>query len=85
MKKLLNEAVDFVDETLDGIYLAHPQLTFVNDDKCCMVVIQRKSGKVGIATGGGSGHLPLFLGHVGKGVLNGSAVGGSSSPPAPSR
>lgn len=39
MKKFLNEAVDFVDEMLDGIYLAHPQLTFVNDDKCCMVVV----------------------------------------------
>jgi Dak1 domain len=75
MKKFLNEAVAFVDEKLDGIYLAHPQMTFVNDDKCCIAVVQRKSGKVGIATGGGSGHLPLFLGYVGKGMLNGAAVG----------
>lgn len=82
MTKFLNEAVDFVDEKLDGIYLAHPQLTFVNDDKCSMVVVQRKSGKVGIATGGGSGHLPLFLGYVGKGMLNGAAVGGVFQSPS---
>jgi dihydroxyacetone kinase-like protein len=82
MKKFLNEAVDFVDEMLDGIYLAHPELTFVNDDKRCMVVVQRKSGKVGIATGGGSGHLPLFLGYVGKGMLDGAAVGGVFQSPS---
>ncbi|MDQ0390921.1 dihydroxyacetone kinase subunit DhaK [Labrys monachus] len=82
MKKFLNEAVDFVDEMLDGIYLAHPQLTFVNDDKRCMVVARRRSGKVGIATGGGSGHLPLFLGYVGEGMLDGAAVGGVFQSPS---
>ena len=35
----------------------------------------KKEGKVGIATGGGSGHLPLFLGYVGKGMLDGCCVG----------
>ena len=82
MKKFLNEAVDFVDEMLDGIYLAHPQLTFVNDDRRCMVLAERKSGKVGIATGGGSGHLPLFLGYVGEGMLDGAAVGGVFQSPS---
>ncbi len=82
MKKFLNEAVDFVDEMLDGIYLAHPQLTFVNDDMRCMVVAKRKRGKVGIATGGGSGHLPLFLGYVGDGMLDGAAVGGVFQSPS---
>ncbi|WP_158818895.1 dihydroxyacetone kinase subunit DhaK [Methylocapsa sp. S129] len=82
MKKFLNEAVDFVDEMLEGIYLAHPQLTSVNDDKRCMVVARRKSGKVGIATGGGSGHLPLFLGYVGEGMLDGAAVGGVFQSPS---
>lgn len=82
MKKFLNEAVDFVDEMLDGIYLAHPQLTFVNDDRRCMVLAKRTSGKVGIATGGGSGHLPLFLGYVGEGMLDGAAVGGVFQSPS---
>ena len=35
----------------------------------------KKEGKVGIVTGGGSGHLPLFLGYVGKGMIDGCAVG----------
>lgn len=82
MKKFVNEAVDFVDEMLDGIYLAHPQLTYVNDDKRCMVVVKRVSGKVGIATGGGSGHLPLFLGYAGEGMLDGAAVGGVFQSPS---
>ena len=38
-----------------------------------------KAGKVGIATGGGSGHLPLFLGYVGDGMLDGCSVGRSFS------
>lgn len=82
MKKFLNEAVDFVDEMLDGIYLAHPQLAYVNDDRRCMVLAKRRSGKVGIATGGGSGHLPLFLGYVGEGMLDGAAVGGVFQSPS---
>lgn len=82
MKKFLNEALEFVDEMLDGIYLAHSQLTFVNSDRRCMVVSQRKRGKVGIATGGGSGHLPLFLGYVGDGMLDGAAVGGVFQSPS---
>ena len=41
------------------------------------------AGKVGLATGGGSGHLPVFLGYVGKGMLDGCAVGDVfASPPA---
>jgi phosphoenolpyruvate---glycerone phosphotransferase subunit DhaK len=83
MKKFLNETENFVDEMLDGIYLAHPrQLTYVNDDKRCMVIANRKAGKVGITTGGGSGHLPLFLGYVGEGMLDGAAVGGVFQSPS---
>jgi dihydroxyacetone kinase-like protein len=83
MKKFLNETVDFVDEMLDGIYRAHPkQLAYVADDLRCMVSAKQHSGKVGIATGGGSGHLPLFLGYVGEGMLDGAAVGGVFQSPS---
>ena len=67
MKKFLNDPKDFVDEMLEGIYAAHPDVTYTNDDKRCYVTAHPKKGKVGIATGGGSGHLPLFLGYVGDG------------------
>ena len=82
MKKFLNDPVNFVDEMLEGIYRAHPEVTYVADDKRCMVATNRKPGKVGIATGGGSGHLPLFLGYVGDGMLDGVAVGGVFQSPS---
>ncbi len=83
MKKFLNAPEDFVDEMLDGIYSAHPkQLQYVADDKRCMVSAKRVTGKVGLATGGGSGHLPLFLGYVGAGLLDGAAVGGVFQSPS---
>jgi len=83
MKKFLNQPEAFVDEMLEGIYAAHPQqLAHVADDLRCMVSATRKPGKVGLATGGGSGHLPLFLGYVGQGLLDGAAVGGVFQSPS---
>jgi dihydroxyacetone kinase-like protein len=82
MKKFLNDPKDFVDEMLEGIYAAHPDVTYTNDDKRCYVTAHPKTGKVGIATGGGSGHLPLFLGYVGDGMLDGCAVGGVFQSPS---
>ena len=53
---------------LEGIYFAYPnQVTSVGNDLRCYVSKNVKPGKVGIVTGGGSGHLPLFLGYVGRG------------------
>ncbi len=83
MKKFLNAPEAFVDEMLEGIYTAHPrQLQHVADDLRCMVTAKRVPGKVGLATGGGSGHLPLFLGYVGAGLLDGAAVGGVFQSPS---
>ena len=76
MKKILNTPENYVTEMLEGIYIAHPDmLTYVADDVHCLVTANKKEGKVGIVTGGGSGHLPLFLGYVGKGMLDGCCVG----------
>ncbi|MFA9465583.1 MAG: dihydroxyacetone kinase subunit DhaK [Velocimicrobium sp.] len=76
MKKVMNKPEQYVAEMLEGLYLAHSDLiTYTNDDLHCLVSANKKEGKVGIATGGGSGHLPLFLGYVGKGMLDGCSVG----------
>lgn len=76
MKKVINKPENYVTEMLEGLYLAHPDLvTFTGQDLHCLVSANKKVGKVGIATGGGSGHLPLFLGYVGKGMLDGCSVG----------
>jgi dihydroxyacetone kinase-like protein len=45
------------------------------DVHCIVRADAPKARKVGIVTGGGSGHLPVFLGYVGKGLLDGCAVG----------
>ena len=76
MKKIINHPENYLSEMLEGIYIAHPNdITYLNDDKQCLVIKDKKPGKVGLATGGGSGHLPLFLGYVGKGMLDGCSVG----------
>lgn len=76
MKKIINKPEDYLKEMLEGIYIAHSdQVTCVNDDLQCYVTKTKKEGKVGIVTGGGSGHLPLFLGYVGDGMLDGCSVG----------
>ena len=82
MKKILNRPADFVDEMLQGIICAHPQaLRFADDKRAVVCADAPVKGKVGIATGGGSGHLPVFLGYVGKGLLDGCAVGNVFSSP----
>lgn len=84
MKKIINKPEEFVDDMLTGIYAAHPKkLAFVADDLRCLVRGgEKKPGKVALATGGGSGHLPLFLGYVGEGLLDGCAVGGVFQSPS---
>lgn len=84
MKKIINKPEDYVKETLEGLYIAHPDLvTYTGDDVHCLVTANKKEGKVGLATGGGSGHLPLFLGYVGKGMLDGCSVGDVFQSPSP--
>jgi len=76
MKKIINKPEAMVNEMLEGIYLAHKDMVeFVNDDYHCYVTKNKIENKVGLATGGGSGHLPLFLGYVGDGLLDGCSVG----------
>ncbi len=84
MKKLLNDPAAFVDEMLDGILLAHPdQLRSVAPDRRSIVRADAPvTGRVGVVTGGGSGHLPVFLGFVGVGLCSGVAVGNVFSSPS---
>lgn len=82
MKKILNSATTYVDQSLKGLCLAHPE--FYKQPKArliCRTNINTKS-KVGIVTGGGSGHLPIFTGYVGVGLLDASAVGDVFASPS---
>ena len=83
MQRLLNKPENYVDEMLKGVLAAHPdKVKIVNDDIRCYVTAKKKPGKVGIATGGGSGHLPLFMGYVGDGMLDGASIGGVFQSPS---
>ncbi|MEM7736266.1 MAG: dihydroxyacetone kinase subunit DhaK [Deinococcota bacterium] len=83
MKKLLNKPEDFVPEMLEGLFLAHPdQLSYEEEIYSVVRTDAPVQGKVGLATGGGSGHLPVFLGYVGKGMLDGCAVGDVFNSPS---
>lgn len=85
MRKIINEPERFVDEVLEGIVLAHPQAyQFTSRNRRAVVdAAGRRPGQVGIVTGGGSGHLPLFLGYVGPGLATAVAVGNVFSSPSP--
>ena len=84
MKKILNDPFKYVDEMLEGLCLAHPDLYRQTGE--AGRVIARTSGivdgKVGIVTGGGSGHLPIFTGYVGKGLLDACAIGDVFASPS---
>ena len=76
MQKILNNPNHFVNEMLEGLYLAHPSFSQVGDDLRCLVRSDAPvQNKVALATGGGSGHIPVFLGYVGAGMLDGVAIG----------
>ncbi|GMA63482.1 dihydroxyacetone kinase subunit DhaK [Alicyclobacillus fastidiosus] len=83
MKKILNNPSDFVDESLRGIVLAHSDmLRSVGDPRVIVRSDAPVRGKVAIATGGGYGHLPVFLGYVGQGLADGACVGNVFSSPS---
>lgn len=77
MKKILNKPEDYVDEMLSGMMAAHPEYYQLHGDSGKVVLRANpgKIGKVGIVTGGGSGHLPVFTGYVGQGLLDACAIG----------
>jgi dihydroxyacetone kinase-like protein len=83
MRKLINDPAAFVDEVIDGILLAHPDhLRAASPDRRALVRADAPTGRVGIVTGGGSGHLPVFLGYVGTGLCSGVAIGNVFSSPS---
>jgi len=87
MKKILNSADRYVDEMIDGILAAFPdhlKASAVSERGIRGLVVANApiKDKVAIATGGGSGHIPLFLGYLGDGLADGVAVGDVFSSPS---
>jgi len=84
LKKILNDPFTYAEETLRGLTRAYPQ--FYKLVEGTTRVIQRPDapvrGKVGIVSGGGSGHLPIFTGYVGPGFLDAVANGDVFASPS---
>ena len=84
MQKIINDPSNVVDEMLQGFVSAHPELVVETGNE--RVLKYRNApvdNKVGIVTGGGSGHKPAFIGYIGENMVDAVAVGEMfSSPPA---
>jgi dihydroxyacetone kinase-like protein len=83
MKKLINEPADVVAEALLGIEAAHPDLRVDHSNKIIYRADAPVSGKVGLISGGGSGHEPLHGGFVGRGMLDAACAGEIFTSPVP--
>lgn len=84
MKKLINSIDHVVDEALDGMVLAFPQyLVRVPDTHVLARAVPKAQGKVGIVSGGGSGHEPAHGGYVGYGMLDAAVAGEVFTSPTP--
>tara|TARA_B100002052_G_scaffold284209_1_gene295871 strand:+ start:43 stop:1038 length:996 start_codon:yes stop_codon:yes gene_type:complete len=83
MKKIINNPENFVEESIDGLIKSHPDIyTLAKDNNRVVTRTNKASNKVGLVTGGGSGHLPVFTGYVGKGFLDACAIGSVFASPS---
>ncbi|MBI1171331.1 dihydroxyacetone kinase [bacterium] len=83
MQRFLNNPDDIVDETVAGFVKAHRDLVKLDPSNPRVVVARNApvKGKVGIVTGGGSGHEPAFIGYAGRNMVDAVAVGELFSSP----
>jgi len=84
MKKLINAPDDVLRDSLEGIAAAHGDRVRVNFDPPYLVRADAPvQGKVGIVSGGGSGHEPMHGGYVGRGMLDAACPGEVFTSPTP--
>jgi phosphoenolpyruvate---glycerone phosphotransferase subunit DhaK len=83
MKKLINAPDNLVDEALAGMLAAHPGYLRVEEPNVVVRKDAPKAGKVGIISGGGSGHEPMHGGFVGRGMLDAACPGAVFTSPVP--
>ena len=83
MKKIINEPTQVVDEMLQGLSFMHGDLVERLDGFDVIVRKVEKTGKVGLISGGGSGHEPSHAGFVGDGMLSAAICGAVFTSPTP--
>ncbi|MFD0522621.1 dihydroxyacetone kinase subunit DhaK [Paractinoplanes durhamensis] len=83
MKKLINDPATVVADALRGVAAAHPELRVDHDQRVVFRGDAPVRGKVGLISGGGSGHEPLHAGFVGSGMLDAACAGEIFTSPVP--
>ncbi|MBP1917872.1 dihydroxyacetone kinase subunit DhaK [Youngiibacter multivorans] len=83
MKKIINSPDKVVSEMLEGMEKAHRNLVYIRELE--VITRREKSEKVGLVSGGGSGHEPSHAGYVGKGMLDSAVAGNVFASPSPDR
>ena len=84
MKKIINAPDKVLEEMLSGMVAAHPDYVRKLPDYNCLINrLAPIAGKVGIISGGGSGHEPAHAGFIGKGMLDAACIGNVFSSPTP--
>ncbi|MBR2571807.1 MAG: dihydroxyacetone kinase subunit DhaK [Clostridia bacterium] len=85
MKKIINNPNEVVSDMLRGMAKANPKIRYLGEGVEVIARAEKTAGKVGLITGGGSGHEPAFGGYVGKGMLDAAVAGNVFSSPSPDR
>lgn len=76
MQRIVNDPTMVVEDMIQGFVAAHPDLVAPTDNaRVLRFTGAPRPGKVGIVTGGGSGHKPAFIGYIGRNMLDAVAVG----------
>ncbi|WP_250035806.1 dihydroxyacetone kinase subunit DhaK [Paractinoplanes maris] len=83
MKKLINDPANVISDALLGFAAAHPELRVDHENRIVVRGDAPVRGKVGLVSGGGSGHEPLHAGFVGPGMLDAACAGEVFTSPVP--
>jgi len=83
MKKLMNSVDKILEQSLAGFCKAHSDIVTLGDDAKFVRRASLGKGKVGLVSGGGSGHEPLHTGFVGRGMLDAACPGQVFTSPTP--
>jgi dihydroxyacetone kinase-like protein len=75
MQRILNNPDDIVDEMLKGFVRVHSDIVAPTANPRVIKRLAIPAGKVGVTTGGGSGHKPAFIGYIGENLCDAAAVG----------
>ncbi|MEM1484169.1 dihydroxyacetone kinase subunit DhaK [Oscillospiraceae bacterium PP1C4] len=81
MQRILNDPDNIVDEMLKGFLKTHSDIVVKTENPRVIKYVNSPSDRVGVVTGGGSGHKPAFIGYIGKNMCDSVAVGEICSSP----